>query len=84
MRIKINETWESWCERVHTHEITLAQRKISHGMDTDQVLSEMAQNLTKKLMHPILISLRESVKKSYDSTESLQSYWKNYPGYTRQ
>lgn len=83
MRMMINETWESWSERARLYELECAKSKIAKGIDIDVAMTEMVQNLSKKLLHPVLMEIRASVATTYDAGQDRQSYMDNYPGYIK-
>ena len=75
--LQVDETYESWSNRVHAYEIAIAKLQLAKGVSVDEVLEQMSKNITKKLLHPILkainnipIDLEEFAKskKTYEET----------------
>jgi glutamyl-tRNA reductase len=60
MRYRPGETLESWAERVRTYELERARKRIASGEDAELVMTEMAGHIARKLLHPMLVSLRQS------------------------
>ncbi len=60
MRLKPNETYEEWTERVHAFELDWAKREIAKGIPIDEVLERMGKRITQKLLHPVLAAIKES------------------------
>lgn len=61
MKIQLDETYESWASRVTAHEKQLAVKQLAKGVSIDLVLEEMSRRVTEKLMHPILMAIKDSV-----------------------
>ncbi len=60
MRMKPNETYEEWTERVHAFELDWAKHEIAKGVPVEEVLERMGKRITQKLLHPVLTAIRES------------------------
>lgn len=76
MRIRDDESYESWCDRVRMYEHGWAMQQIAEGNDVDKILEEMSRRITEKLLHPVFVSLRASVP--YDVEACRQRYKEQY------
>lgn len=71
MRLKENQTFDSWMESVQSHELKIAQKKIDNGHSIELVLEELSNNITKKYMHFVHVMLRRAISESFNQ-ESLE------------
>ena len=79
LRIRSDESFESWANRVKEFEIDRARKRIANSEDVDLVLEEMSKAVTKKLLHPIINAIQDSTNNAiYDNTASKQAYIDNY------
>ena len=79
LRIRPDESFESWANRVNEFEIDRARRRIAKGEDVDLVLDEMSKAVTKKLLHPIINAIQDSTNTAtYDNAASKKAYTDNY------
>lgn len=60
-QISPDETYDSWSKRVELFEKGLALQQLANGGDVEQIMSKMAQRITKKMMYPLLKAIRESI-----------------------
>jgi glutamyl-tRNA reductase len=60
-QISPDETYQSWCKRVELYEKGFALQQLANGEDVEQVMQKMAQRITKKMLHPLLKAIRESI-----------------------
>ena len=74
LRIKPDESFESWANRVHEYEIDRARKRLAKGEDIDLVLEEMSKAVSQKLLHPILNIIRDSASESFDAKANRKSY----------
>ena len=56
-----NESFESWCERVRKFELEYARNLIAKGEDINLVLEAMSARIQQKILHPILLEIKNSV-----------------------
>lgn len=56
-----NESFESWCERVRKFELEHARSLMSKGQDLNLVLEAMAARIQQKILHPVLLEIKNSV-----------------------
>lgn len=54
IRIRDDETYDSWSTRVHEYELSIAKQQVAKGIPVDLVLERMSKNITNKLLHPLL------------------------------
>jgi glutamyl-tRNA reductase len=80
MKPNLNESYESWINRVRIFEQGRAMQKIAQGDDVDLVMESMSRRIMDKLMHPIYNAIRSSVK-SEDLEKSKKSYKEKYLDY---
>ena len=78
MRHKSNESIEEWADRVSVHEYNTALKHIAAGQDVDVVMEAMSVRIMEKIKHPLLTSIQEWGKSTYDATLSKKNYKKNY------
>lgn len=62
MRIDINENFYSWIERVRQYEMQYAIQQISKGKNINLVLEEMSIRIQKKILHPIILEVKNSIE----------------------
>jgi glutamyl-tRNA reductase len=74
LRIKPDESFESWANRVNEYEIDRARKRLAKGEDIDVVLEEMSKAVSQKLLHPILNIIRDSAGGSFDVEANKKSY----------
>jgi glutamyl-tRNA reductase len=74
MRININETFESWVNRVSMFEKGHAMKRIAQGENAETVMEDMSNRITKKLMHPILKAIDQQIMSNFDSVQSNKEY----------
>ena len=83
MKIQLDETYESWANRVAIHEKTIALKQLAKGIEIDVVLEEMARRVAEKLMHPILVAIRNSTEDvEYDAVAGKKQYDELYTNIT--
>ncbi len=51
---------DNWAEEARLKVLALALKDIKAGKDVNTVLESMSKALTKKLMHPLLIKLKDT------------------------
>lgn len=78
MRWNPNESFEDWVDRVRIFEYGLALQQVAKGEDINLVMEAMSLRIQQKIMHPILKTIRDSSKISYDSELSQKNYKENY------
>lgn len=78
MRIQDTESLESWADRVHQHEYSLALKKLESGIPIDAVLERLSTNIVKKMLHPVIVELYKSRTSIIDVETSKKSYIENY------
>lgn len=71
-----NYTFEEWAQKVQDYELKKSIKMLENGTDKNLVLDQISQNITKKLLHFILIKFKESnILSSYDEEESRKKYF---------
>jgi glutamyl-tRNA reductase len=80
MRIKPDESLESWTQRVHEFELDWAKKELAKGVPVEQVLERMSERISQKLLHPILTALKENTV-PVDIEASKKAYEKAYLKY---
>lgn len=66
MRKNPNETMEDWAERVRRFELGYALQQIAKGQDINVVMEAMASRIQQKILHPVIVEIKNSVGKSSD------------------
>ena len=78
MKQHADETYESWVRRVEQYEFGRALMRLAQGHDPDAVMTESSHRIMKKLQHPVIQAISDSAVSSYNSTQSLAEYRRNY------
>jgi len=78
IRFLNNESYDSWASRVQMHELLIAKKHIAKGVPVDLVLDRMSKNIAKKLMYPLLKSLKEIPIDMIEFEESRKNYEETY------
>ena len=74
MKIKENESLESWAARVEMFEKGRALQRIATGDDPTEVMEDMSRRIKDKMLHPILTKLSTIPTEPYDSTQDRIKY----------
>jgi hypothetical protein len=74
MKIKDEETFEEWSERVRQFEFGYAMQALAHGTPADTVLEQMSIRISNKLKHYIFTCIK--VPYSYDVNKNKLEYEK--------
>ena len=74
MRQRPDEQYADWVERVRTFELTEALKEIKNGADINLVMEAMSSRIMKKVLHPLLIAIREGSRKEFDAAENRKTY----------
>ena len=77
MRIKDNETYGQWSERVRIYELGEALKQLGEGGNPNEILENMSKRITNKIMHPIVMAIRGE-KTEFDADASRKNYEENY------
>ena len=59
MKMNPGESYESWADRVRMYEHGHAMQRIAKGDLVDAVLEDMARRITNRLMHPLLMAIKD-------------------------
>ena len=78
IRIKPDETFEEWVERVRKYEYGFALQQIAIGKDPIKVMEDMAKRMAQKIMYPVYKAIKNSSVLSIDMEESKRKYEENY------
>ena len=78
IRIKPDETFEEWIERVRKYEYGFALQQIALGEEPSKVMEEMAKRMAHKIMHPVYKAIKDSSVISIDMEQSKKQYEENY------
>jgi glutamyl-tRNA reductase len=73
IRYDPSESYETWLTKVRDYELKIAHQKLAQGIPLDQVMVEMSQRLSKKMLHPIMTLIKDHPN-TYDSVESRRRY----------
>lgn len=77
MRIKPDESYENWATRVQQYEYGYALQRLAEGHDINIVFESMAMRIQQKLMHPIIIALKNAPVE-FDAEVSKKAYKEAY------
>lgn len=75
MRQHPNETYEQWVERVRAFELAEALKEIRRGADVNLVMEAMSERIMKKLMHPLLVAVKENARIDFDPVANRTAYF---------
>lgn len=75
MRPRPNESYADWVERVRAFELAEALKEIKNGADINLVMEAMSARMMKKMLHPIMVSIKESTHTEFDPVESRKKYF---------
>ena len=78
IRIKPDETFEEWVDRVRKYEYGFALQRIATGDDPFKVMEDMAKRMAQKIMYPVYTAIKNSGVISIDMEESKKRYKENY------
>jgi glutamyl-tRNA reductase len=78
IRIKPDETFEEWVDRVRKYEYGFALQRIATGDDPFKVMEDMSKRMLQKIMHSVYTVIKDSVGISIDMEESKKRYKENY------
>lgn len=78
MRIKPNESYESWAQRVQEFELAQARRELDKGTDINLVMEAMSARIQQKLLHPIFTAIKESHGQVFDLEANKKAYKEAY------
>lgn len=77
-RINQFASYEEWANHVQKIELAEAQKRLAAGDDINLVLETMSIRIQKKMLHPVLIAIKQSHQTDYDPVQSRQAYEKAY------
>jgi glutamyl-tRNA reductase len=77
MNRQLDESYESWVERVRMFEQGAAMKELALGKPIDQVMEKMAKRIMDKLMHPVYADIKQNIKVENLDT-SKQTYKEKY------
>ncbi len=77
MRYQPGENFEEWAKRVEQAELKNARHLLDKGVPVEQVLEILSIRLSQKLLHPIIIAVKD-VKTNYNSEEEKKRYEETY------
>jgi len=78
IRIKPDETFEEWVDRVRKYEYGFALQRIATGDDSFKIIEDMSKRMSQKIMHPVYKVIKDSSVLSIDMEESKKRYKENY------
>lgn len=81
MRPHGDESYSQWVERVRVFEYEYALQEISKGHDVNLVMEAMSARMMKKMLHPLIIAIKESQHTEYDAAAEKASYFEKMKGW---
>lgn len=79
MRIRPDESYESWAQRVQEFELAQAKKELAQGADINLVMEAMSARMQQKLLHPILKAIRDTPT-NYNAEEGRKRYYEAMKG----
>ena len=70
-------TYEEWANMVHDFELAEAKKRLAKGEDIMLVMEAMSARIQKKMLHPILVAIRETPN-TFDLEASKKAYEEAY------
>jgi glutamyl-tRNA reductase len=64
MKPNLDESYESWCERVRLYEHGHALQRLAKGESIEIIMKDMARRIEEKLLHPL-------IKKQQDENQTI-------------
>jgi glutamyl-tRNA reductase len=64
MKPNLDESYESWCERVRLYEHGHALQRLARGEAIEVIMKDMARRIEEKLLHPL-------IKKQQDENQTI-------------
>jgi len=78
IKIKPDEPFEEWVDRVRKYEYGFALQRIATGDDPFKVIEDMSKRMIQKMMYPVYKAIKDSSVLSIDMEESKKRYKENY------
>jgi hypothetical protein len=78
IKIKPDEPFEEWVDRVRKYEYGFALQRIATGDDPFKVMEDMSKRMVQKMMYPVYTAIKNSRDISIDMKESKKKYKENY------
>ena len=78
MQQRPDESYESWVQRVERYEYGRALMRLAQGDDPETVMTESSYRIMKKLQHPVIRVIHDTVVSDYQPESSLEDYRRNY------
>ncbi len=73
-----NQNLKDWAEMVATFEVDYAKKQFAKGIDIDTVLTSLADRITSKMLHPVVIVLKEQYLSATDMEIDRHQYNENF------
>jgi glutamyl-tRNA reductase len=54
MKPNLDESYESWCQRVKMYEHGHALQRLARGENIEVIMQDMSHRIEKKLLHPLI------------------------------
>ena len=78
IKIKPDETFEEWVDRVRKFEYGFALQQLAMGEDSIKVMENMSKRMSQKIMHSVYTAIKDSRVILIDMEESKKRYQENY------
>ena len=78
MRLRDNESYYDWADRVQDHEYRRAKEEVTKGKNIDRILETMSYRITNKLLHPIYRAIMEQHISEFDPVKDRDEYYKKF------
>lgn len=73
-----HKSYEEWAESVQKYELDYALKQLAAGADVNTVMEAMSYRIQKKLLHPIILAIKESHQIEYDPVKAREDYFKQF------
>ena len=69
-----NQNLKDWADMVANFEVNYAKKQFAKGIDIDTVLTSLADRITSKMLHPVVVALKEQYLSTTDMEIDRQRY----------
>jgi len=72
------QNFEEYSTEAQSKALDWARKELAKGADPDEVLEQLSHRLIKKLQHPLIMAIKESVTTEFDAEASRKDYEEKY------
>ena len=70
--------YEDWARKVQDTELKYALKQLAAGQDINTVMEAMSHRIQKKMLHPVLLAIKEMNTSEFDPVKSREEYNRIY------